>query len=87
MLMSCVPAETAAAPTVFTDEATSDFANVFEYSEDVLQFENNPEIEATLYSKRALGEAYLTYKVEGTITNFRILSHICRRVRRFQQGR
>ncbi len=76
MLMSCVLLSTAAAPTVFTDEATSDFANVFEYSEDVLQFENNPEIEATLYSKKALGEAYLTYKVEGTITNFRILSHI-----------
>ena len=42
MLMSCVLLSTAAAPAVFTDEATKEFADVFEYSEDVLQFESNP---------------------------------------------
>lgn len=76
MLMSCILLNTAAAANVFVDEATKDFAGVFEYSQDTWQFEQNNDIEATLYSKKNINEAYLTYKVDGAITNFRVLAHI-----------
>jgi hypothetical protein len=63
-----------AASTVFTDEADADFSKVKE-KVGTWQFEDNQDVEKTLYSKGAgalMDEISLIYEVNGPISAFKV---------------